>query len=99
MDIWIHMKTNSDSWWPNVWSIGKKKKKNVLKIIVYNLSQQKRFFVAVTLNITGYRRSIILRHFRLQNGILTAIWWLKKFSVIAIFLGKFYLYLYYTRST
>ena len=51
MDIWIHKKTNSDSWWPNVWSIGKKTQ-NVLKIIVYNLSQQKRFFVAVTLNIT-----------------------------------------------
>ena len=38
MDIWIHMKTNRDSWWPNVWSIGKKKTQNVLEIIVYNLS-------------------------------------------------------------
>ena len=41
------MKTNSDSWWSDVVSIGKTQ--NVLEIIVYNLYQQKRFFVDVTL--------------------------------------------------
>ena len=38
---------NSDSWWPDVVSIGKTQ--NVSEIIVYNLYQQKRFFVDVTL--------------------------------------------------
>ena len=41
------METNSDSWWPDVLSIGKTQ--NVLEMIVYNLSQQKRFFADVTL--------------------------------------------------
>ena len=41
------MKTNSDSRWQDVLSIGKTQ--NVSEIIVYNLSQQKRFFVDVTL--------------------------------------------------
>ena len=80
------MKTNSDSW-----SI--EKTQNVSEIIAYNLSQQKRFFVDVTLksSMAHYRSMtfvVFLRHFRLQNGILTAIWWHKKFSVIAIFLGR-----------
>ena len=45
--IWINMKTNSDSWWPDVLSIGKTQ--TVSEIIVYNLYQQKRFLVDVTL--------------------------------------------------
>ena len=36
------MKTNSDSWWPDVLSIGKTQ--NVSEIIVYNLHQQNPFF-------------------------------------------------------
>ena len=49
------MKTNSDSWWPDILSI--EKTQNVSEIIVYNLYQQKQFFVDVTLKssmaITG----------------------------------------------
>ena len=41
------MKTNSDSWWPDVLSIGKTQ--NILEIIVYNLSKQERFFIDVML--------------------------------------------------
>ena len=37
------MKTNSDSWWPDVLSIVKTQ--IVSEIIVYNLSQQKRFLL------------------------------------------------------
>ena len=44
------MKTNSESWWPDVLSI--EKTQNVSEIIVYNLSQQKRFFVDVTLKLS-----------------------------------------------
>ena len=51
-------------------------KHNVLEIIVYNLSQQKRFFVSVTLksSMAHYRLKTFdyFRHFRLQNGTLTA---------------------------
>ena len=67
------------------------KTQKVSEIIVYNPSQQKRFFVDVTLksSIAHYKlkkmTTIILRPFRLQNGILTAIWWHKTFSDIAFF--------------
>ena len=88
------MKTNKGSWWPDVLSIEKKKKKtqNVSEIIVYNLSQQKRFFVDVTLKSS-------MAHYRLMtfgyfatfssskqhpNSYLVA----QKVSVIAIFLGR-----------
>ena len=70
----------------------KKKKKTVQESIVYNLSQQKRFFVDVTLksSMTHYRLTTFgyLRHFPLQNSVLTAIWWHKKFSFYCNFLGQ-----------
>ena len=49
------MKTNGDNLWPDVLSI--EKTQNVSESIVYNLSQQKRFFVDVTVksSIALYR--------------------------------------------
>ena len=66
------MKTNSESWWPDVLSI--EKTQNVSEIIVFNLSQQKRFFVDVTQNSSMAHYRLICAFLRLQNGILTAIW-------------------------
>ena len=84
------MKTNSDSWWQNVLSIGKTQ--NVSAIIVYNLYQQKRFFVDVTLKSSmAHYRLMTLGYFATfssLNGILTVIWLHKIVSVIAIFLGR-----------
>ena len=55
------METNSESWWPDVLSIGKTQ--IVLEIIVHNLSQQKRFFVDVTLKSSMAHNRLICDFF------------------------------------
>ena len=81
------------SWWPDVLSIGKTQ--NVSEIIVYNLSQQKRFFVDVTLKSSmAYYKLMTFGYFatfspskRHPNSYLVA-----QISVIVIFLGSSVIY-------